>query len=250
MPTLQMLVPDPEVLIQLEPEELGALLLQALASRPPNERMFHTSNYESELFGSSNLAYPRTHQDKVLFAIREAFAWLEGQALIIPADSMNGRNGWRVIGRRGRRLTTPTEWEAYRKASLLPKQLLHSSILETVYLTFIRGDYETAVFQAFKLVEVNVRIAANLSNEDVGVKLMRKAFDKNSGPLTDPSAEEGEREALAHLFAGAIGSYKNPHSHRTVTISDASDAVEMIMLASHLLKIVDTRRNNINLELG
>ena len=58
---------------------------------------------------------------------------------------------------------------------------------------------------------------------------MRKAFQKG-GRLADATALEAEQEALAHLFAGAIGSYKNPHSHRSVTI-ESTEAAEMIVLA-------------------
>ncbi len=47
---------------------------------------------------------------------------------------------------------------------------------------------------------------------------MRKAFNPDNGPLTRASDPVAEREALMHLFAGAIGSYKNPHSHRNVVI--------------------------------
>lgn len=71
---------------------------------------------------------------------------------------------------------------------------------------------------------------------------MRKAFRPENGPLANQSQPVAEREALMHLFAGAIGSYKNPHSHRTVTINDHTEAQEIVMLASHLLRIVDSRK--------
>ncbi len=71
--------------------------------------------------------------------------------------------------------------------------------------------------------------------------MIRRAFHKDSGPLTDQGAEEAEKEALSALFAGAIGSYKNPHSHRNVPLDNPRDVAEIIMLASHLLRIVDAR---------
>jgi hypothetical protein len=47
-----------------------------------------------------------------------------------------------------------------------------------------------------------------------------------------------EQEAMANLFAGAIGIYKNPQSHRHVP-THAEDAAEIIVFASQLLRIVD-----------
>jgi uncharacterized protein (TIGR02391 family) len=105
----------------------------------------------------------------------------------------------------------------------------------------MRGEYDVAVFQAMKAVEVSVREVAGFTAGELGVDLMRKAFHEDSGPLTDKSVEKSERQARSALFAGTIGSYKNPHSHRDVDLNDPDEAMEIVLLANHLLRIVDGR---------
>lgn len=110
---------------------------------------------------------------------------------------------------------------------------------------FLRGEYDTAVFQAFREVEVAVRHSGKFPADAVGVKLMRDAFrpaqgTNPAGPLTDSALPVAEQEGMMNLFAGAIGLYKNPQSHRNVP-TDPMDAAEVIIFASHLLRLVDRR---------
>ncbi len=102
---------------------------------------------------------------------------------------------------------------------LLPRKILHPAIASACWSAFLRGDYDTAVFQAFKELEVAIREVGHFKAEDYGVELARKAFGESNGPLADQSKPVAERAALAHLVAGALGSYKNPHSHRKVELS-------------------------------
>ncbi|WP_329452895.1 TIGR02391 family protein [Streptomyces sp. NBC_01724] len=95
-----------------------------------------------------------------------------------------------------------------------------------------------------KAVEVAVRDASGLDNSLVGVKLMREAFrphenGKAGGALADAEAEGGEQTATANLFAGAMGAYKNPASHRTVDFDDPIEAAEIIQFADLLLRQVE-----------
>ena len=124
------------------------------------------------------------------------------------------------------------------KWTLVPSLLFHPLIIKKAYPALRREEYDTAVFRSFKAVEVRVRELGGLPEDLVGTALMRKVFDVDSGALTDQKAPRAEREAMSHLFAGAIGCYKNPHSHRDVELS-FSEAFEMLLVASHLLQILD-----------
>ena len=234
-------IPDPNVLLALEPEELGAKMLFLLRKRK-DQGQFNPSIILDELNGglayNPQPSYP-SHQKAVTDAIIEAWAWLEAQGLIVPVSTATGIGSLRRMSRRAMKFDDEAEFAHYEVARRLPKESLNPRIQKKVWMAFMRGDFDVAVFQAMKAVEVAVRAATNIPK--LGVTLMRAAFAVEGGPLTDMTVEAGEREARMHLFAGAIGSYKNPHSHRDVPLDDAAEATEVILLANHLLRIVDNR---------
>jgi uncharacterized protein (TIGR02391 family) len=236
MMSIHSLLPDADAVLSLEPEELAGYLIEYLHDFVASNQG-KLSRYN---FGLRHtfVGYPNEKLEAVSRAWMEAWIWLEREGLLAPEPGETGE--WRYLTRRGLSLHARKDVEAYRHSQILPRKLLHPVLAQRVWPAFLRGEYDTAVFQAFKQVEVSVRQAAGGGAIDIGVPLMRKAFDPTNGPLTDTSQPVAEREALCHLFAGAIGIYKNPSSHRQMEIG-AEECVELVVLASHLMRVVEFR---------
>ena len=246
MHALQRLIPDPDVLLALSPEELGGKILFAIRTTPSDfgrgllnayNLLLEFDQYNAGGFQSD----PASKISQVKQAFLEAWMWLESQGLVVWAYDQDGQNGWRRLSRRATKFEVESEYLTFVESKNLRQEMLHPLIAKDVWLDFARGKFDVAIFQAMKALEIAVRSKSGLPETDYGVPLMRKAFHVENGPLTDKSEQTSEREALLTLFAGTIGRFKNPQSHRNVGVQDARDAIEVILLANHLLKILDSR---------
>jgi uncharacterized protein (TIGR02391 family) len=174
-------------------------------------------------------------------ATAEAVAWLISKGLV--ANYYDGNYAHQFVTRRGRTVDTDEAFRLFLRESALHPILLHPIVRAEAWPLYLRGKFDLAVFEAFKRVEIAVRAAGNFKPTDLGPSLMRMAFHENTGALADMSLPVAERQSISSLFAGAIGAFKNPGSHREVGLDDPTRAAELLMFASHLHRIVDDRVN-------
>lgn len=169
-------------------------------------------------------------------ALIEAVSWLLANGLIARGHPSQGSSDAMIITRLGRQVLAdgPDTLDAQKRLGID----LHRR-LARVRSQFLLGEYELAAFAAMREVEIRVRELSKLDAALIGVALMRQAFNPKTGPLADPDLDEGEKVGTMELFAGSIGTFKNPPSHRQVNYADPTEASEVVLLADLLMRILD-----------
>ena len=118
--------------------------------------------------------------------------------------------------------------------------VFNEDLLDECQDDFNNGKYEKAIFSAYRLLEVKVREKAKLSANDLGTKLMDRAFKVGEGKLHISTCETTSEETGIHaLFRGAISTFKNPTSHRLVDYKDPKVALQILVLSELLLNLIE-----------
>lgn len=223
-------LPNPEQAINMTVEELAGYLVML----HKNERRFSPHNVMCNI-DSNQRAHPKRMEFKE--ALMEAYGWgySEGLFILDPEESMGG---WMRVSRRGRQLNSPADITTLAQRQILPKAFLHPVIAQCSGPIFHSGRYDSAVYEAFKQVEIAVRNGSGI--DSIGATLMMEAFKKGCGALTDATADVAEQEGMMFVFAGAMKVFRNSTGHRNVEM-DAYQAAALIVHASYLMSIVDER---------
>lgn len=118
---------------------------------------------------------------------------------------------------------------------------LHPEVIRAASDLFADGHYSSAVYEAFKSIEVRVRQLASIDKS--GAPLMGDAFGGKEPKLSvaTSTGRSGldEQEGFLSLFRGSMLAVRNPKAHEPVKDEDPRHALEYLGLASLLHRRLD-----------
>ena len=118
---------------------------------------------------------------------------------------------------------------------------LHPLVADATRHLFDDGHYAQATFEAFKLIEQEVRKMARSSKS--GQALMMSAFQRKCPKIRltemNNQSELDEQEGFKFLFAGAFLAIRNPRGHEVGVDESLDDCLDHLSLASLLLRRLD-----------
>jgi uncharacterized protein (TIGR02391 family) len=238
--SIVMQYPTPEQLVSAPPVDVERVLLRHVVEYC-SDGMHPWITRDTaiiQLFEPGGYAHSLQAKADVSKVISRAWKKLEDRLFIEEPDTYNGKNGFRKPSEEGRQANAAADYAAVSARSKFTRDMFHPDLPDASWNAFSSGDYDSAVFEAFKAVEALVR--KRLAATDFGAALMKKAFDPTTGPLRDEAASATRRKARCDLFTGAFDAIRNPKAHNDPTIVDTLVAVEEMMTAGVLRRIVDS----------
>jgi uncharacterized protein (TIGR02391 family) len=241
---IHQIIPDPDELLALDVSQAAQVLLRHLDSYPDASSF---GVRKSTFFGpraNPAFAYSRAdsragkYTDKITELLKKAWEWLLNENYLVSLSGSTSSEPVRV-SRKGREALKQWGFDRHRLNSFLRNSMLHPTIAKDALSAINDGRNDIAVFTVYRALENNVREVCGFEQEEIGVPLMRKTFNPNGGPLKDSRLVAGEQEAMANIFAGAIGSFKNPTSHRLNAFDCFEEAVALVLFGNYLLNQVD-----------
>jgi uncharacterized protein (TIGR02391 family) len=240
----------PEEIASLPERELERALLNAMAERAADKMGGRVNRHllAAEVIQQFRMSNPnrsvhqgRPVEEQIERNFRIAVQGLEEKRLIEPAPGMQGAEGdIRLTAEGIEAANEPLNFDIVRARSMLQPEMLHPKLRGKPYDDFARGHPTSAIQEAYKIVEIEVKAAApQLQHITSGVQLVEQAFEPTKGPLTDRAESDNMRKALPRLFAGAMGRFRNPSTHTHRLFPDLGEAIEELMLASRLLRFLD-----------
>jgi uncharacterized protein (TIGR02391 family) len=136
----------------------------------------------------------------------------------------------------------PPPGEDVDRLALYDALITDGSLRQATHRLYRNGHFAEAVEAAYKVVNNTVKKKAGTPDKD-GTPMMQAVFAREK-PILRLNAlrtetERNEQEGYRFIFAGAMLGIRNPRAHEHEVADEAAVAIEMLVLANHLLRVLD-----------
>lgn len=130
-----------------------------------------------------------------------------------------------------------------KKEKVLLEDVIHDNELKSVIKKlFGDGHHARAVEEGFKFLNNLVKNKAQLDPSFDGAKLMKQTFSVNNPVLMlnsgTSNSEKDEQLGYMEIFSGCITGIRNPRAHEHDWEDTEQHAIQLLVLADHLVERV------------